>query len=93
MKKIDLFMVFLTVMLLVFVTGCGAKPQVTKLSENRYNVFVGGYTTHNRAELMQQWEAASKESCKGGEYTIKSGPNTGKQGTVGITLDGTIECK
>ena len=93
MKKIDLFMVFLTAISLMFVAGCGATPQVTKVSDNKYNIFVGGYTTHNRTELMKQWEEAAKQSCNGKEYTIKSGPTTGKQGTVGITLDGTIECK
>jgi hypothetical protein len=63
------------------------------MSDKQYNVFVGGYTSMDRSDVMKQWEEAAKKSCNGGEYTTKTGPTTGKQGTIGITMEGIIECK
>ena len=92
-KKINLFLVSLLSILLVYFIGCGTVPQITKISDKEYNVFVRGGATSSRAELVNEWNALAKKSCNGGEYTVKSGPTTGQIGGSLLTMEGIIVCK
>jgi hypothetical protein len=44
---------------------------------------------------MAQWQAAAKETCKGGDFTVVDEPNTETMGDSDVILSvkGTIKCK
>jgi hypothetical protein len=86
------FIVLLAGVFIVGVAGCSVgAPQITKISEKQYSIFVQGAMKSTQAEMIAIWKESANSTCKG-KYDVVDTPKTRRDG-YSMVVEGSVRCK